>query len=64
MYTIPLTQNQTTKKEQDPGNPDNHQKRINVFISFIKDACLYIGNLDKKCPEDKLKEICAEYGKF
>lgn len=31
---------------------------------YLLDTCLYIGNLDKRCPEDKLKDICEKYGPF
>lgn len=37
---------------------------IKVKSIIIEDSCLYIGNIDKKVTEDKLKDIFAKYGEL
>lgn len=66
MYQLNLFQNPTIGTDVDLDHLKINDKiNLKVIFWFIKiDCCLYIGNLDKRCPEDKLQDICKEFGPF
>lgn len=66
MYQLPLFQNQSTETDDDHDLliEIDVKIKVSVFFYVILDTCLYIGNLDKKCSEDKLKDICKGFGPF
>lgn len=66
MYQLNLIQNLITEKEEDHlliKIGAKKKVKVKLFV-ILQDTCLYIGNLDKRCPEDKLKDICKEFGPF
>lgn len=66
MYQLPLIQKTTTRNVDDHYHPKTKEwTRLKVFfLVMMLDTCLFIGNLDKRCTEDKLQEICKGFGPF